>query len=381
MIYFDNSATTKPYKEVVDLVAKISYEEFGNPASLHSFGIRAERILEQSRKQLAETLKADPEEIIFTSGGTESINMAIKGTAEAMKRSGKHILSTPIEHPAALESLKVLEEMGFTVEMLNVDDKGRIDPEELKRKIRKDTILVNIIMVNNETGVIQPVAEAAQIIKSVNPKTVFHVDAVQAYGKLPIDTRKLKADIISFSAHKIHGPRGVGMMYLRHGTKIRPILAGGGQEKQYRSGTVNVPGIAGFACAAVRKTSQMEEDNRTIRQVRERLIAELKSRMPDQIRINSPEDGLPGILSISFRSVKSEVILHALEQHEIYVSSGSACSSKKNSISHVIKALNIPAPWSDGTIRFSFCGENNEEEATACAQALQEILNTYALSK
>ncbi|HOP72864.1 MAG TPA: cysteine desulfurase family protein [Thermoclostridium caenicola] len=381
MIYFDNSATTKPYQEVVDLVAKISYEEFGNPASLHSFGMRAERILEQSRKQLAETLKADPEEIIFTSGGTESINMAIKGTAEAMKRSGKHILSTPIEHPAALESLKVLEEMGFTVEMLNVDDKGRIDPEELKRKIRKDTILVNIMMVNNETGVIQPVAEAAQIIKSVNPKTVFHVDAVQAYGKLPIDTRKLKADIISFSAHKIHGPRGVGMMYLRHGTKIRPILTGGGQEKQYRSGTVNVPGIAGFACAAVRKTSHMEEDNRTIRQVRERLIAELKSRMPDQIRINSPEDGLPGILSISFRSVKSEVILHALEQHEIYVSSGSACSSKKNSISHVIKALNIPAPWSDGTIRFSFCGENNEEEATACAQALQEILNTYALSK
>lgn len=379
MIYFDNSATTRPYKEVVDLVAKISYEEYGNPASLHSFGMRAERILEQSRKQLADTIRADPEEIVFTSGGTESINMAIKGTAEAMKRSGKHILSTPIEHPASLESLKVLENMGFEVEMLSVDSKGFIDPEELRRKIRKDTILVNIMMVNNETGVIQPVTEAGKIIKSVNPNTLFHVDAVQAYGKLPIDTRSLKADLISFSAHKIHGPRGVGMLYLRHGTKIRPILSGGGQEKQYRSGTVNVPGIAGFACAAVKKTEQMVQDNQNIRRVRERLISELKQRMPDKIRINSPEDGLPGILSISFNSIKSEVILHALELNEIYVSSGSACSSKKNSISHVVKALSIPAPWADGTIRFSFCGENTEEEAAACAQALQDIMNTFTL--
>jgi Aminotransferase class-V. len=379
MIYFDNSATTRPYKEVVDLVARLSYEEFGNPASLHSFGMRAEKILEQSRKQLAETIKADPEEIVFTSGGTESINMAIKGTADALKRSGRHILSSPIEHAASLESLKVLEGMGFEVEMLGVDGKGRIDLEELKRKVRRDTILVNIMMVNNETGVIEPVNEAANIIKSVNPNAMFHVDAVQAYGKLPIDTRKLKADLISFSAHKIHGPRGVGMLYMRRGTKIRPIISGGGQERQWRSGTVNVPGIAGFAHAAVKKTENMDEDNRNIRKVRERLIAELKRRMPDKIRINSPEDGLPGILSISFSFVKSEVILHALELSEIYVSSGSACSSKKNSISHVIKAMNIPAPWSDGTIRFSFCGENTEEEAVTCAQTLENIMNTFTL--
>jgi len=379
MIYFDNSATTRPYKEVVDLVAKLSWEEFGNPASLHSFGIRAERILEQSRKQLADTIKADPEEIIFTSGGTEAINFAIKGSAEALKRSGKHILSTPIEHPAALESLKVLENMGYEVEMLSVDGKGFIDTGELKKKLRKDTILVNIMMLNNETGVIQPVEEAGHIIKAGNPGTVFHVDAVQAYGKLPIDMRRLKADIMSFSAHKIHGPRGVGMMYLRNGTKIRPIISGGGQEKQYRSGTVNVPGIAGFACAAVKKVGQMDQDNRNIIMVRERLISELKKRMPDRIRINSPEDGLPGILSVSFSSVKSEVILHALELSEIYVSSGSACSAKKNSISHVIKAMNIPAPWSDGTIRFSFCGENTEEEAETCARVLEDIMNTFTL--
>lgn len=379
MIYFDNSATTRPYKEVVDLVAKLSYEEFGNPASLHSFGMRAEKILEQSRKQLAETIKADPEEIIFTSGGTESINMAIKGTAEAMKRSGKHVISTPIEHPAALESLKVLESMGFDVEFLGVDGKGRIDLEELKKKVRKDTILVNIMMVNNETGVIEPVAEAGNIIKGINPNTLFHVDAVQAYGKLPIDTRKIKADIMSFSAHKIHGPRGVGMMYLKRGTKIRPILSGGGQERQYRSGTVNVPGIAGFAHAAVKKIERMDEDNRKIIKVRERLIDELKRRMPDKIRINSPDDGLPGILSISFSFVKSEVILHALELSEIYVSSGSACSSKKNSISHVIKAMNIPAPWADGTIRFSFSGDNTEEEAETCAKVLEDIMNTFTL--
>jgi len=379
MIYFDNSATTRPYKEVVDLVAKLSWEEFGNPASLHSFGMRAERILEQSRKQLAHTIRAEPEEIIFTSGGTESINFAIKGSAEANKRSGRHILSTPIEHPAALESLKVLEGMGFEVEMLGVDGMGRIDTWELKKKIRKDTILVNIMMVNNETGVIQPVEEAGNIIKSANPDAVFHVDAVQAYGKLPIDTRKIKADIMSFSAHKIHGPRGVGMMYLRRGAKIRPIMSGGGQEKQYRSGTVNVPGIAGFACAALKKVGQMDEDNRNIRRVRERLIDELQRRMPEIIRINSPEDGLPGILSVSFSKVKSEVILHALELNEIYVSSGSACSSKKNSISHVIKAMNIPAPWSDGVIRFSFCGDNTEDEAVACAEALEGIMNTFTL--
>ena len=186
MIYFDNSATTRPYKEVVDLVAKLSYEEFGNPASLHSFGMRAERILEQSRKQLADTLKADPEEIVFTSGGTEAVNLAIKGSAEALKRSGKHVLSTPIEHPAALESLNVLENMGYEVEMLSVDDKGMIDTGELKKKLRKDTILVNIMMVNNETGVIQPVTEAGHIIKSSNPNTIFHVDAVQAMESFPL---------------------------------------------------------------------------------------------------------------------------------------------------------------------------------------------------
>jgi cysteine desulfurase len=379
MIYFDNGSTTRPYKEVVDLVARLSFDEFGNSSSLHALGLRAERILEESRRTMAETIKASPEEIVFTSGGTESINMAIKGTASALKRSGRHILSTPIEHPASLESLKALKDSGYDVEMLHVDSSGKIDLDDLKNKLRKDTILVNIMMVNNETGVIEPVVEAGDIIKSRNKETAFHVDAIQGYGKLAISVKNLKADMISFSAHKIHGPKGIGMLYMRKGARLHPLLSGGGHERQIRPGTVNVPAIAGFAKAASIKTGNMDEDNRAVRKVRERLISELKQRIPDRVRINSPQDGLPCILNISFSHIKSEVILHALELDEIYVSSGSACSSKKQATSHVIKAINIPAPWADGAIRFSFCGENTEQEASICAEKLVDILNTFKI--
>ena len=379
MIYFDNAATTRPYKEVADLISKLSYEEFGNPSSLHSLGLRAERVLEDSRKQIADTIKALPDEIIFTSGGTEAINMALRGAAEALKRCGKHILSTPIEHSASLESMKALEAMGYEIELLHVDSFGMIDLDDLKSKLRQDTILVNIMLVNNEIGIIEPVVEAGHIIKSFNSGINFHVDVIQGYGKVAISTKNLKADLLSFSAHKIHGPKGVGMIYIRSGTRIHPIMWGGSQERQFRPGTVNVPGIAGFARAAVKKTADLEQDNHIIKKVRDRLIIELQERLSDRIRINSPHNGLPGILNISFSSVKSEVILHALELKEIYVSSGSACSSKKQSVSHVIKAIHVPAPWSDGAIRFSFSGENTEDEAVICAETLQDIVNTFRI--
>lgn len=374
MIYFDNSATTQPYKEVIKLVAKLMSEEFGNSSSLHTLGIRAERILEDNRDKLATTIKAKPEELIFTSGGTESVNMSLRGTAEILKRSGKHILSSPVEHSAALESLKELERLGYEVEYLDVDKYGRILVDDLKSKLRKDTILVNIMAVNNELGTIEPLGEAAQIIKSNSKRTIFHVDAVQAYGKILINTRDLNADFISFSGHKIHGPKGVGMLYMRKGIRLHPLMMGGGHERNLRAGTVNVPGIAGFGLAASIKTERMKEDQKNSRKIRNILINELNNSIGTDIRINSPEDGVENILNISFKGIKAETLLHFLEMREIYVSSGSACNSKKNAISHVLKAIEIPRQWAEGAIRFSFGSFNTEKEAVITADAIKEII-------
>jgi len=375
MIYFDNSATTQPYKEVVELIARLMSEEFGNSSSLHSLGLRAERILEDTRDKLASTIKAKPEELIFTSGGTESVNMAIRGTAEVLKRSGNHILSSPVEHAASLESLKELERLGYHVEYLEVDEYGRILIDDLKAKLRKDTILVNIMAVNNELGTIEPVYEAAQIIKSNNKATIFHVDAVQAYGKIPINIRDLNADLISFSSHKIHGPKGIGMLYMRKGTRIHPLIMGGGHERKLRSGTVNVPCIAGFGLAALMKTERMKEDQEKNGRIRDILINELTNSLSSKIRINSPPDGVENILNISFKGIKSETLLHFLEMRDIYVSTGSACSSKKNAISHVLKAVKVPQQWAEGAIRFSFGSFNTEDEAIIVADAIKEIIN------
>lgn len=374
MIYFDNSATTQPYKEVIELIAKLMYEEFGNSSSLHSLGLRAERILEDTREKLAATIKAKPEELIFTSGGTESVNMALRGTAEILKRSGNHILSSPVEHSAALESLKELERLGYEVEYLKVDKFGRILIDDLRAKLRKDTILVNIMAVNNELGTKEPVNEVTQIIKANSNKTVFHVDAVQAYGKIPINTRNLEADLISFSSHKIHGPKGVGMLYMRKGTRLHPLMVGGGHERKLRSGTVNVPGIAGFGLAASIKTERMIEDQEKSGRIRALLIKELMKSLNTKIIVNSPDDGVENILNISFKGIKSETLLHFLEMREIYVSSGSACNTKKNAISHVLKAVEIPQQWAEGAIRFSFGSFNTEKEAVIVADAIQEII-------
>lgn len=380
MIYFDNSATTKPYEEVVELISEISLENFANPSSLHSFGLRAEKIVEQARKTLAGTLHAKPEEVLFTSGGTEAINLALKGSADALKRMGRHILTSPTEHPASLESLKQLETLGFIIEYLAVDGDGRARLDDLKSRLRPDTILVNMMLVNNETGLIQPVQEASVIVKS-NKGTVFHVDAVQGYGKVPMDVRTLMADLISISAHKIHGPKGVGLLFMRSGTRLNPLMTGGGQEKKLRSGTINVPGIAGFARAAAIKTERMDQDNARIQEVRLSLQKALEALLPGRIRMLSPSDGVPGILNIAFSGLKSEIILHALEMHEIYVSSGSACHSRQGGISHVLKAMNIPPQWADGAIRFSFSGDNTVEEAQTCVATLAEVLKPMIGSK
>lgn len=374
MIYFDNSATTQPYKEVIELIAKLMSEEFGNSSSLHTLGLRAERLLEETRDKLATTIKAKPEELIFTSGGTESVNMALRGTAEILKRTGKHVLSSPVEHAASLESLKELERIGYEIEYLEVDKYGRILIDDLRSKLRKDTILVNIMAVNNELGTIEPINDAAQVVESNSKATIFHVDAVQAYGKIPINTRNLNADLISFSSHKIHGPKGVGMLYMRKGTRLHPLIVGGGHERKLRSGTVNVPGIAGFGLAASIKTERMKEDQKNSGRIRDILIKELMDSLSTEIRNNSPKDGIENILNISFKGIKSETLLHFLEMREIYVSSGSACNSKKNAISHVLKAIKIPQQWEQGAIRFSFGSFNTEKEAIVTADAIKEII-------
>lgn len=374
MIYFDNSATTQPYKEVIELIAKLMSEEFGNSSSLHTLGVRAERILEDNRAKLAATIKAEPEELVFTSGGTESVNMALRGTAEVLKRSGNHIISSPVEHSASLESLKELERLGHEVEYLDVDEYGRILIDDLKAKLRKDTIMVNIMAVNNELGTIEPVIEAAHHIKANNKATIFHVDAVQAYGKIPINIRDLKADLISFSAHKIHGPKGVGMLYMRKGTRLHPLMMGGGHERKHRSGTVNVPCIAGFGLAACIKTERMKEDQINCGRIKKIIINELNDSLGSKIRINSPEDGVDNILNISFKGIKSETLLHFLEMQQIYVSSGSACNSKKSAVSHVLKAVGIPRAWAEGAIRFSFGSLNTEDEAFIVTNAINEIM-------
>ena len=376
MIYFDNSATTKPYQKVVELVARLMTEEFGNSSSLHTMGIRAERILENTRSALAETIKAKPEEIVFTSGGTEAINMALKGAAEVLKRAGRHILTSPVEHDAALESLKDLGGMGFEIEYLKVDEYGRIDLEDLEKKVRKDTILVNIMAVNNELGTIEPISQAADIIKLKNSGTWFHVDAVQAYGKIPLSVRGTKADFMSFSGHKVHGPKGVGMLYMRKGTRLHPLLSGGGHERKLRSGTVNVPGIAGFGLAAVTRIENMRRDQAACLKVKQRLISELEASLGPSLRVNSSTGGVENILNISLEGIKSETILHFLEMKEIYVSSGSACHSRKDTTSHVLKAAGIPQSWADGALRLSFCGSNTEEEASVCARAIIEGMDT-----
>lgn len=376
MIYFDNSATTKPYNEVAELTARLMLEEFGNTSSLHNLGIRAERILEDSRAILAQTIKAYTEEIVFTSGGTESINMALRGSAEILKRSGKHILTSPIEHSASLESLNELQRLGFEVEHLQVDKYGRVSLDDLKDKLRKDTIIVNIMAVNNELGTIEPVIEASHIIKSNNKKTVFHVDAVQGYLKRSINTRDLLADFMSFSAHKIHGPKGVGMLYSRKGNRLHPLIFGGGHEGNLRSGTLNTPSIAGFSLAAVKKQDRMKNDQENSLIIKERLIQELSQSLGGKMNVNSPEDGIENIINISFEGMNSETMLHFLEIDNIYISSGSACHSKRNTTSHVLTAVGMATNLAKSAVRFSFGSFNTENEAVIVANTIKKVLHT-----
>lgn len=372
--YLDNSATTACFEEVAQLMHKIMCEDYGNPSSMHHKGVEAEKYLRDAKETLAKILKVNEKEILFTSGGTESDNIALIGTAMANHRRGRHLITTRIEHPAVLQPMAYLENQGFRVTYLPVDHEGRISLKDLERAIRPDTILVSIMHTNNEIGSIQPIAEAGELIKRMNPQTLFHVDAVQGFGKFRIYPARMHVDMLSVSGHKIHGPKGVGFLYIRDGSKVNPIIYGGGQQKGMRSGTENVPGIAGLAKAAELVYKNLDEDMDRMYGLREKLIQGVSS--IEGVRVNGcpGREGAAHIVSLSVRGVRSEVLLHALEEKEIYVSAGSACASNKPQTSATLKAIGVERDLLDSTIRFSISVFTTEEEIQYTIQALGELI-------
>ena len=374
--YLDNSATTRCLDSVIEIVEKTMKEDFGNPSSKHQKGFDAENYVRTARTEIAKTLKVQEKEIFVTSGGTESNNWALIGSALANKRAGNHLITTAVEHAAVLQPMAFLKEMGFRITYLPVDKKGVADLRALEDAICDDTILVSMMYVNNELGTEEPVKEASRIIKEKNPKILFHVDAIQAYGKYKIQPKKLGIDLLSVSGHKIHGPKGSGFLYINEKTKIQPIILGGGQQKGMRSGTDNVPGIAGLGVAAKEAYQDFDEKIAHLKALKQQFMNGLQD-IPDVfIQGQSSENGgAPHIVSVSFQNVRSEVLLHALEEKQIYISSGSACSSnKKLPVSTVLKEIHVPKELLESTVRFSFSTQTTEEEIDYCISELHRIV-------
>lgn len=367
-VYLDNSATTKPYNEVVEEITDVMTSCYANPSSLHSLGKNAEDRLVLAREQIAKTLSCKPQEVIFTSGGTESDNLAIIGFAMANKRSGKHLITQKTEHMAVLEAFKYLEGEGFEVSYADVDENGIVNPEKILDLVRDDTILVSIMHVNNETGAVMPVERISSALKGKG--CVLHVDAVQSYGKLPINVKNFGADMISISSHKIHGPNGVGALYVKSGVKLSPVLLGGKQESGMRSGTENLAGVCGFAKASEIKFNNLENSAQRIAGLKKRLCNGLQNRIENVI-VNSPSDSIYAILNVAFPGLKSEVLLHILESNGIYISTGSACNSKKK-LNYVLKAMGLKDNVIDGSVRFSLSEFNTDEEIDYCLDVLQK---------
>lgn len=373
-VYLDNSATTRCYPGAARLMYDIMTEHYGNTSSLHKKGVEAERYQREAVKILARTMKVEEKEIFFTSGGTESDNLALMGCARANRRAGNHLITTEFEHAAVLNTMKELEAEGFRVTYLPVDETGRVRLSDLEQALCDDTILVSIMYVNNEIGSVQPVEEIGSLLKKQKRKILFHVDAVQAYGKFRIYPKKLGIDLLSVSSHKIHGPKGVGFLYVDSRVKILPILFGGGQQQNLRSGTENVPGVAAFAEAAKEIYTDFEEKTERLYRLREYFIQELGA--IEGTAVNGPQgrEGAPHIVSVSFAGVRSEVLLHALEDKGIYVSSGSACSSSHPAPSRTLQAIGVKKEYLDSTLRFSFCEFTTKEELDYTLDTLKELL-------
>lgn len=372
--YLDNAATTRCSKRVQEIVTKTMDIDYGNPSSLHTKGMEAEKYVKEAAAKIAKTLKVSEKEIYFTSGGTESNNLAIIGAAFANQRAGRRIITTRIEHPSVAGTMAYLQEQGFDVIYLLVDRDGVLSLEALEEAINDQTILVSIMQVNNEIGAIQPIAEAGAIIHRKNQGTLFHVDAIQSYGKLQIRPKQLGIDLLSVSGHKIHGPKGVGFLYIKEKTKIKPIMFGGGQQSGLRSGTHNVPGIAGLGEAAKEIYEDFVTKNEYLYRLREHFTSRLMELEGITINGKTGRDIAPHIVSVSVRGVRSEVMLHALEECGIYVSSGSACSSNKPSVSNTLQAIQLDQDLLHTTIRFSFSVYTQMEELDYAVSKMQELL-------
>lgn len=379
--YLDNSATTRVSEDVKDIMVKVMTEEYGNPSSLHMKGVEAEHYVREAREKIAKILKVNEKEILFTSGGTESNNTALIGTAMANKRKGNHIITSSIEHASVGSPLKYLEKQGFNVTWLPVDKDGKVNPEDVREAICDETILVSVMYVNNEIGAIQPIDEIADVIAQKKPDVIFHVDAIQAFGKMPIYPKRQKIDLMSVSGHKIHGPKGTGFLYIKDKTKINPIIFGGGQEKGMRSGTENVPGIAGLGVACDNADNNISGRIEEMYELKDYFIDRISSL--EDITVNSKKghEGAPHIVSVSFRGVRSEVLLHSLEDKNIYVSAGSACSSNKPAVSATLKGIGLDKELLDSTLRFSFSVDTSREELDYTVETVEELLKKLRLYK
>ena len=373
-IYLDNAATTRVSPQAAETVKNIMCDEFGNPSSMHSKGARAERIVRESAKKIADILKVKEKEIYFTSGGTESNNWALIGVAEANKRKGNRIITSKIEHASVAAAVDFLSEHGYDVVKIGTDKNGVLNLDELEEAIDDKTILVSVMAVNNEIGTLQPLEEIGRIIKRKNPNVIFHSDAIQAFGKMRLNPKRLGVDMLSVSGHKIHAPKGIGFLYISEKIRISPLIYGGGQQNGMRSGTDNVPGIAALAQAAEDAYSNIDEIRDKMYGLRSRLINGLSG--IEDVVINSPENTLsaPHIVNASFLGIRSEVMLHALEERGIYVSAGSACSSHKRSLSPTLLAIGCDKNRAESALRFSFCDETSEEEIDSAISAISEIV-------
>ena len=372
--YLDNSATTVCEPGVVEKVVQMMSVIYGNPSAMHNKGVEAENYIKEAKEIIAKTMKVQEKELIFTSGGTESNNLAIMGCAAANHRMGKHLITTKIEHPSVGNVMKHMEEEGFEVTYLPVDENGIVKLDKLKEALRPDTMLVSVMYVNNEIGAVQPIEEIGKIVKANNKATLFHVDAIQGYGKYRIYPKKMGIDLLSVSGHKIHGPKGVGFLYTDSKVKIKPIIFGGGQQKDLRSGTENVPGIVGLAEAAKEIYADFEEKIQHLYEVKEYFVEKVTELEGTKINGLTGKESAPHVVSVSFPGIRSEVLLHSLEDKEIYASAGSACSSNKPAVSATLKAINAPKEHLDSTLRFSFSVHTTKEEIDYCIEVLKGLL-------
>ena len=372
--YLDNSATTVCEPGVVEKVVQMMSVIYGNPSAMHNKGVEAENYIKEAKEIIAKTMKVQEKELIFTSGGTESNNLAIMGCAAANHRMGKHLITTKIEHPSVGNVMKHMEEEGFEVTYLPVDENGIVKLDKLKEALRPDTMLVSVMHVNNEIGAVQPIEEIGKIVKANNKATLFHVDAIQGYGKYRIYPKKMGIDLLSVSGHKIHGPKGVGFLYCDSKVKIKPIIFGGGQQKDLRSGTENVPGIVGLAEAAKEIYTDFEDKIQHLYEIKEYFVEKVTELEGTKINGLTGKESAPHVVSVSFPGIRSEVLLHSLEDKEIYASAGSACSSNKPAVSATLKAINAPKEHLDSTLRFSFSVHTTKEEIDYCIEVLKGLL-------